>query len=497
MNYFDPSTGNILTYEQIVAEAGTTPVAEYMSQKGYQELGDDFTSPGNEPDITVEEVNFQPAAATETDASVVAIDPMASNDMGLGPGDGSLESLTKKYNPEELYKELKEAKKALAELEVANGRNLGGGGMVALSKVAAQFNAAENRIKSATEKIKQSDMNQNVPETLIEKGDEELIGFLRENYPGIVFENNSSFLDDTISFRANGEDIKLDINPISDKGEKQFYENYNKLLEYDKAVKANDVAQQGAFSNIMNAFDSGAINAEDVNERLEKTGYTFEPILSDLGATVGYELMQDGKVVATDNFLDQAIYTQSKGKKGETNNIEDYISSSFTTQETSDAFGTLYPLFSSHLKNLSIEENERIEKVNSTPDEKLFNYDSFSEIFGKLKDVDKLDFTELERKAIQYMLSISNPDLIEERGEDELTIFGYQEDVDSRITLNAEQQLEYVRDLQGFDDANLGMFEGLDVDLLKEKLQTNNLWSNAVDYSIKAKREESIVRRRR
>ena len=493
MNYFDPSTGGILTYEQIVAEAGTIPVAEYMLQKGYQELGDDFTSPGNEPDITVEEVNFQPAAATETDASVVAIDPMASNDMGLGPGDGSLESLTKKYNPEELYKELKEAKKALAELEVANGRNLGGGGMVALSKVAAQFNAAENRIKSATEKIKQSDMNQNVPETLIEKGDEELIGFLRENYPGIVFENNSSFLDDTISFRANGEDIKLDINPISDKGEKQFYENYNKLLEYDKAVKANDVAQQGAFSNIMNAFDSGAINAEDVNERLEKTGYTFEPILSDLGATVGYELMQDGKVVATDNFLDQAIYTQSKGKKGETNNIEDYISSSFTTQETSDAFGTLYPLFSSHLKNLSIEENERIEKVNSTPDEKLFNYDSFSEIFGKLKDVDKLDFTELERKAIQYMLSISNPDLIEERGEDKLTIFGYQEDVDSRITLNAEQQLEYVRDLQGFDDANLGMFEGLDVDLLKEKLQTNNLWSNAVDYSIKAKREESIA----
>ncbi len=111
MNYFDPSTGSILTYEQIVTEAGTTPVAEYMLQKGYQELGDDFTSPGNEPDIIVEEVNFQPAAATETDASVVAIDPMASNDMGLGPGDGSLESLTKKYNPEELYKELKEAKR--------------------------------------------------------------------------------------------------------------------------------------------------------------------------------------------------------------------------------------------------------------------------------------------------------------------------------------------------------------------------------------------------
>ena len=39
MNYFDPSTGNILTYEQIVAEAGTTPVAEYMLQKGYQRYG--------------------------------------------------------------------------------------------------------------------------------------------------------------------------------------------------------------------------------------------------------------------------------------------------------------------------------------------------------------------------------------------------------------------------------------------------------------------------
>ena len=51
MNYFDPSTGGILTYEQIVAEAGTIPVAEYMLQKGYQELGDDFTSPGNEPTI--------------------------------------------------------------------------------------------------------------------------------------------------------------------------------------------------------------------------------------------------------------------------------------------------------------------------------------------------------------------------------------------------------------------------------------------------------------
>ena len=66
---------------------------------------------------------------------------------------------------------------------------------------------------------------------------------------------------------------------------------------------------------------------------------------------------------------------------------------------------------------------------------------------------------------------------------------------DELVMLTPEEQLDYVRNL-GFLDTMQFADEGVKIDnaALKEKLLNNNLWSNAIDYSVKTQREGAIAK---
>lgn len=474
--YVNPETGQRYTYDELVGLAGGVElVDQYISQNGLAELGD-------VEEIETENIDFQQVTVPNAGASVVTdIDPAPEN-TELDLENISLASATDVFD-EDPFKELKQAKANLAHFnnELFDPNN-GRAGL-------AQRKKLEKLVKDAQTKIEQGDINLEIPETIIRKGNEEVILALQGEFSGIVFDDNSYFLDDKITANLGGDKVTLDLNPLTEKGEKEFFENYKKIQEYEKTIKAKNAFEQGAFSNIMNAFDSGALNVEDVNDNLKDTAYTFEPVEQE-GLVIGYELKQNGQVVASDIF-NQEI--EGPVRIGNTDSIENYIAKNFTKEDLSKSMANMYPLLSTHLKTLDLEETKRIDAVNSKPDEELFDYDVLSGQFSKLADIlkNKEYFTEAEQKAIDYMLKFSaNPE-----GRGEYVDSGSMFTEDELVMLTPEEQLDYVRNLDFLDTMQFAD-EGVRIDnaALKEKLLNNNLWSNAIDYSVKTQREGAIAK---
>ena len=161
---------------------------------------------------------------------------------------------------------------------------------------------------------------------------------------------------------------------------------------------------------------------------------------------IGYELKQNGQVVASDIF-NQEI--ESPVRIGNTDSIENYIAENFTKEDLSKSMANMYPLLSTHLKTLDLEKTKRIDAVNSKPDEELFDYDVLSGQFSKLADIlkNKEYFTEAEQKAIDYMLKFSaNPE-----GRGEYVDSGSMFTEDELVMLTPEEQLDYVRNLDFLD----------------------------------------------
>ena len=394
--YVNPETGQRYTYDELVGLAGGVElVDQYISQNGLAELGD-------VEEIETENIDFQQVTVPDAGASVVTDINPAPENTELDLENISLASATDVFD-EDPFKELKQAKANLAHFnnEVFDPNN-GAGGL-------AQRKKLEKLVKDAQTKIEQGDINLNIPETIIRKDNKEVVDALRGAFSGIVFDDNSYFLDDKITANLGGDKVTLDLNPLTEKGEKEFFENYKKIQEYEKTIKAKNAFEQGAFSNIMNAFDSGALNVEDVNDNLKDAGYVFEPVEQE-GLVIGYELKQNGQVVASDIF-NQEI--DSPVRTGSTDSIENYIAKNFTKEDLSKSMGIMFPLVATHLKTLDLEETKRIDVVNNKPDEELFDYDVLSGQFSKLADIlkNKEYFTEAEQKAIDYMLKFSaNPE---------------------------------------------------------------------------------------
>ena len=474
--YINPETGQRYTYDELVGLAGGVElVDQYISQNGLAELGDI-------EEIETENIDFQQVTVPDAGASVVTDINPAPENTELDLENISLASATGVFD-EDPFKELKQAKANLAHFNnELFDPNYGHAGLTQRKKL-------EKLVKDAQTKIEQGDINLEIPETIIRKDNKEVIGQLRDEFSGVVFDDNSYFLDDKITANLGGNKVALDLNPLTEKGEKEFFENYKKIQEYEKTIKAKNAFEQGAFSNIMNAFDSGALNVEDVNDNLKDTAYAFEPVEQE-GLVIGYKLKQNGQVVASDIF-NQEI--ESPVRTGSTDSIENYIAKNFTKEDLSKSMANMYPLLSTHLKTLDLEETKRIDAVNSKPDEELFDYDVLSGQFSKLADIlkNKEYFTEAEQKAIDYMLKFSaNPE-----GRGEYVDSGSMLTEDELVMLTPEEQLDYVRNL-GFLDTMQFADEGVKIDnaALKEKLLNNNLWSNAIDYSVKTQREGAIAK---
>ena len=170
-------------------------------------------------------------------------------------------------------------------------------------------------------------------------------------------------------------------------------------------------------------------------------------------------------------------------------NIQAYITENFTNEEISKTYNILYPLLSTHLKALQVEEGKRFSAIDSTSDGEMFDYDTLAGTFNKMSEIlkNKEYFTELEAKAIDYMLQFAaNPE-----GKGTYRTFSIFRE-DELVMLTPEEQLEYVRGLSFLDNLQFAR-DGVNVDtaVLKEKLLNNNLWSNAINSVVNYKRKEA------
>ena len=119
----------------------------------------------------------------------------------------------------------------------------------------------------------------------------------------------------------------------------------------------------------------------------------------------------------------------------------------------------------------------------------MFVYDTLAGTFNKMSEIlkNKEYFTELEAKAIDYMLQFAaNPE-----GKGTYRTFSIFRE-DELVMLTPEEQLEYVRGLSFLDNLQFAR-DGVNVDtaVLKEKLLNNNLWSNAINSVVNYKRKEA------
>ena len=138
---------------------------------------------------------------------------------------------------------------------------------------------------------------------------------------------------------------------------------------------------------------------------------------------------------------------------------------------------------------MQVEEDKRFSAIDSTSDGEMFDYDTLAGTFNKMSEIlkNKEYFTELEAKAIDYMLQFAaNPE-----GKGTYRTFSIFRE-DELVMLTPEEQLEYVRGLSFLDNLQFAR-DGVNVDtaVLKEKLLNNNLWSNAINSVVNYKRKEA------
>ena len=191
--YINPETGQEYTYDQLVGLAGSVDLVQsYIADNGLIELSD--TQEDDQP--VIEEVDFQQVTVPNADAGVVTETPVASENMDLDLEDSSLESLTKLAD-EDPFAELKKAQKELqifnSEIWDPNNSNSNTVGLPERKRLEAIVKAAERKIENG-------EINLEVPETIIKKGNEEVLDFFKgpNGFPRIVFEDQSTIFNDKI-----------------------------------------------------------------------------------------------------------------------------------------------------------------------------------------------------------------------------------------------------------------------------------------------------------
>ena len=265
MKYIDPSTGREYTEEELLELAGDMPLQDYIADKGYMQLMEEI-----EPVVTeVSESDFQPATANEG-VGVVADIPEAPENTELDLETASLESVTERFKPEDqIYNELKIAESELQKWYDTTDFNYGPS-----KKSIAERKKLEQNVGIARRNLQAADINFEVPETWIDKSQQQVIKALRAEFPGIVFEETGANIltyGNEITANLGGEKVKLDLKPFTEKGRKVIVENFDKVLAYDKIQKANNLVNQGALSGIMDPVKDGIINYETINKSLVNT----------------------------------------------------------------------------------------------------------------------------------------------------------------------------------------------------------------------------------
>ena len=419
MKYIDPSTGREYTEEELLELAGDMPLQDYIADKGYMQLMEEIEPVATE----VADPDFQTATANEG-VGVVAFIPEAPENTALDLETASLESVTEHFKPEDqIYNELKIAESELQKWYDTTDFNYGPS-----KKSIAERKKLEQNVESARRNLQAADIDFEVPETWIDKSQQQVIDALRAEFPGIVFDKTGANIltyGNEITANLGGEKVKLDLKPFTEKGRKEIVENFDKVLAYDKIQKANNLVNQGALSGIMDPVKDGIINYETINKSLVNTPYSLVRSHGGAGRAT-YDLTKDGKVVASSHGVNE-----DSGQSIDVDGIENYIAENFTEKETAQVYSTLYPLIKTFAeeKQLNVDKNtSRIQaEFESTP--------------GKFYKSNSWD-----KQLPQYLKNLEKGGYIEE-GQADIILQQLQDNIDAE-TINV---LEAIARDNGFE----------------------------------------------
>ena len=323
---------------------------------------------------TISNENFQPDTTEEIATAVSGTGVSNQNIMGSNLEDISLESMYVEQESE-LYKPLREAE---AELERVT-KNFTASPLFNLSRI----ESAKNRVREEKRKLTNADseINFDVPETVIEKSSEQVFEALVKEYPSINF--NKKGLFDSILADLGGEVVTLNLDPWTSVGEQEAYEVLEKIKKYDARLSAKE-RFTGITMGLWNALEVGGPNQKDnINKQLDIMGLEIVPYeregFTEGMANRGYALVdkETQEVLAEDQGgLGRAMLIGDEG------NIQAYLRKNLKPEQEKALYDRSFEILRevTEIKALTKKEQEDLIKNNPKSTWKAYAENGFNNI---------------------------------------------------------------------------------------------------------------------
>jgi len=274
---------------------------EYIAKYNLQMIPDS-RGPNEIPELKIDPVK---SIDTDVDESIV--------DFNLDTG--TLEDLTTDVESP-LYQPLRDAEKELER--ISNPKNLPS----SIFALAGKIKAAKDRVAIEKNKLYSADseMNLEVPETIIYKGEGSVVDFLSKKYKSINIEKAE--VGDAVRIHLGKEVVILDLQPNTAAGEAEAKEVLEKLKNYDAQLNGQE-RLSGISMALYRDFENKRIGLDYVNQQLNKMGmnitYTEDgQILTDT---------ETGDVLATDQGYSEGDTKDKRTLAFKDQNLESNIQS--------------------------------------------------------------------------------------------------------------------------------------------------------------------------
>ena len=319
-------------------------VDEYIAKYNLQMIPDS-RGPNEIPELKID-----PVKSIDTDVDEKIVDFNLKTD--------NLDDLTRDIESP-VYQPLRDAEKELERISRTPSPSLFAWG--------AKIKIAKDRV--ATEKNKlysaDSEMNLEVPETIIYKGEGSVVDFLSQKYKSINIEKAE--VGDAVRIHLGKKVVILDLQPNTDAGEAEAKEVLKELKAYNDQLNGQE-RLSGISMALYRDFENKRIGLDYVNQQLNKMGmnitYTEEgQILTDT---------ETGDVLATDQG-----YSEDDTKDDRTlafkdqnleSNIQSYLRKRLKPEEEDILMKDAFDIYSQVRQNKerTLKEQTAIIKNNPT-----------------------------------------------------------------------------------------------------------------------------------
>ena len=355
-----------------VAQLEGITVDEYITKYDLQQV----------PDFGFDNsINFQPGTTEEIATAVSGTGVSNQNIMESNLEDISLESMHVEQESE-LYKPLREAE---AELERVT-KNFTASPLFNLSRI----ESAKDRVREEKRKLTNanSEINFDVPETVIDKSSKQVFEALVKEYPSINF--NKKGLLDSILVDLGGEIVTLNLDPWTSVGEQEAYEVLEKIKKYDAKLNAKERFSgiaMGLWNALENDYSAHTLSGRmgEINNQLDLMGLEIVPYQRE-GFTEG----RANRGWALVDKKTQEVLIEEQGGLGEVahilreGKIQEYLRNNLKPEQEKALYDKSFEILSevTELKALTKKEQEDLIKKNPKSTWKAYAENGFSNIVG-------------------------------------------------------------------------------------------------------------------